>query len=170
MPEHSDSLPFKISALVFVHDARGRQLLIKRNKEPNKDCWSPIGGKLEMALGESPFQCAMREIGEEISLKVSEEDLRMFAMISEKSYEGKAHWLMFLFECKKALTSLPEAMGEGDFAFFEISEIESLKIPETDRKIIWKAWRDFHSEGFAVLRIDCNPEGELSCRVEQTIH
>jgi len=58
--------PFKISVLVFLRDARGRQLLIKRRKAPNLGCWSPIGGKLEMGTGESPFECAIRETGEEV--------------------------------------------------------------------------------------------------------
>ena len=66
-------------------------------KEPNKNCWSPIGGKLEMRLGESPFECAIRETREEIGLEISEGDLHLFSMISEKAYEGSCHWLMFLF-------------------------------------------------------------------------
>ena len=48
--------PFKISVLVFLRDVRGRLLLIKRSKAPNLGCWSPIGGKLEMERGESPFE------------------------------------------------------------------------------------------------------------------
>ena len=66
------SLPFKISVLVFVRDDDGRHLLIRRAKEPNKDCWSPIGGKLEMSEGESPFECAVRETKEEIGLDLQE--------------------------------------------------------------------------------------------------
>lgn len=167
MSEKKDSLPFKISTLIFAHDTQGRQLLIRRNKEPNKFCWSPIGGKLEMTVGESPFQCAIREVREEISLDVSESDLHMFAMISEKSYEGNAHWLMFLFECKKALNELPPIISEGELKFFRRSEISKLKIPETDRKMIWNSWDRFHSGGFVVLRADCHPDGELSYMIEQ---
>ena len=59
------TLPFKISVLVFIKDSQGRFLLICRRKTPNKDRWSPIGGKLEMTQGESPFECAVRETGEE---------------------------------------------------------------------------------------------------------
>ena len=65
------ALPFKISVLVFMHDAQGRLLLIQRTKAPNKGCWSPIGGKLEMATGESPFECAVREVGEESGATVA---------------------------------------------------------------------------------------------------
>ena len=62
------ALPFKISVLVFLRDEAGRLLLIQRTKAPNLGCWSPIGGKLEMGLGESPFECAVRETFEETGL------------------------------------------------------------------------------------------------------
>lgn len=43
------ALPFKISVLVFLRDEAGRLLLLQRTKAPNIGCWSPPGGKLEMA-------------------------------------------------------------------------------------------------------------------------
>ena len=100
-------LPFKISVLVFMHDEAGRLLLIQRTKAPNIGCWSPIGGKLEMATGESPFECAVRETEEETGAKVTTNDLHLFGMISEKGYEGQSHWLMFLFDCRKNWTVPP---------------------------------------------------------------
>ena len=91
-------LPFKISTLIFTHNSQGQQLLIKRKKAPNLGCWSPIGGKLDMPVGESPYECARRETEEEIGLRLDDGDLHCFGYISEKSYEGEGHWLMFLFE------------------------------------------------------------------------
>lgn len=164
-------LPFKISVLVFVRDGDGRQLLIRRAKEPNKDCWSPIGGKLEMSDGESPFECAMRETREEIGLELSEADLHLFAMISERGYEGSAHWLMFLFDCKKPLSAPPPDIREGHFAFFSTGEILSgkIKIPETDKKLLWDVYGKFADGGMAVMRADCSQAGRLSWTFEQTI-
>ena len=81
MPERP--LPFKISVLVFVRNTGGKLLLIRRNKSPNMGMWSPIGGKLEMSEGESPYECAIRETREEIGMELAESDLRMFSMISE---------------------------------------------------------------------------------------
>ena len=151
-------LPFKISVLVFVRDTIGRHLLIERLREPNKNLFSPIGGKLEMALGESPFECAVRETREEIGLSLRESDLHLFAMISEKSYEGGTHWLMFLFDCRPRLDALPPDISEGVFHFVSADEILSGKIPvpETDKVFIWDVWRRFHSSGFAALRADCS--------------
>ena len=149
------TLPFKISALVFVRDTGGKLLLIRRNKAPNLGCWSPIGGKLEMSLGESPFECAIRETREEIGLELTDADLRMFAMISEKSYEGGAHWLMFLFDVKKRISEIPPTISEGEFCLFEESQIESLNIPETDRVLLWSVWKKYAENGFAIMRAEC---------------
>ncbi len=164
-------LPFKISVLVFVKDKNGRLLLIRRAKEPNKDCWSPIGGKLEMLEGESPFECAVRETKEEIGLTISESDLHLFSMISERGYEGSAHWLMFLFDCKKAIDKLPQDISEGNFSLFSIGEIKSgkIKIPETDQKLLWDFWEKYADSGMVVLRADCSRAGELSSKIEQII-
>lgn len=158
-------LPFKISALVFVHNADGDQLLIQRRKAPNLGCWSPIGGKLDMATGESPYECARRETEEEIQLQVDDSDLHCFGYISEKSYEGAGHWLMFLFDCTKPLSRLPATIDEGHFKFFTRAAIDSLAIPETDRTLLWPYY-DRYKKGFVGLRANCDPAGQLSITEE----
>ena len=162
------TLPFKISTLVFVHNALGHQLLIQRKKAPNLGCWSPIGGKLDMSAGESPYECARRETEEEIGLQLSDQDLHCFGYISEKSYEGTGHWLMFLFECKKELPELPAAINEGHFEFFERAAIDDLAIPESDRSLLWPHY-DQHKAGFVGLRANCDPQGQLSITEELKI-
>ncbi|MDP2138796.1 MAG: NUDIX hydrolase, partial [Candidatus Didemnitutus sp.] len=73
----SSELPYKISVLVFLENRAGELLLMLRAKQPNLGVWSPICGKLEMATGESPFECAVRETEEEVGLKVRAEDLHL---------------------------------------------------------------------------------------------
>ena len=46
-------LPHKISTLLYCFDERGRVLLMERAQEPNLGLWSPCGGKLDTAAGES---------------------------------------------------------------------------------------------------------------------
>ena len=147
-------LPFKISVLIFVRNTAGELLLIERAKEPNRGSWSPIGGKLEMKTGESPYETAMREAAEEAGLELSEEDLHLFCMISEKGYEGKNHWLMFLFDCLKPIAELPPTIDEGQFEFFKESELDALPLPDTDRDFLWPIYHKDRS-GFSVLRADC---------------
>lgn len=147
-------LPFKISVLVFLRNSQGELLLMERAKKPNIGCWSPIGGKLEMSEGESPFQTAIRETREEAGLTITEQDLHLFCMITEKGYEASTHWLMFLFDCSKPLEALPAPIEEGRFRFFPDRKIEHLPVPETDRQLLWPIYRD-KRKGFCVLRADC---------------
>lgn len=161
------ALPFKISVLVFMHDEAGRQLLIQRTKAPNLGCWSPVGGKLETATGESPFECAVREAFEETGARITTADLHLFGMISEKGYEGRSHWLMFLFECRKPLPGLPAAIDEGKFGFFARDELARIAIPETDRTLLWPVY-DEHRRGFIAYRAECDPGRPLEMIVEET--
>ncbi|MBQ6705316.1 MAG: NUDIX hydrolase [Opitutales bacterium] len=147
-------LPFKISVLIFIRDGNGKFLMIQRRKAPNKGCWSPVGGKLEMALGESPFECACREASEETGMRISAPDLHLFGMVSERSYEGSGHWLMFLFECLKPIGALPPEIDEGQFAFFSREEIDSAAIPPSDRTLVWPVY-DSHHRSFLAYRAQC---------------
>ena len=161
-------LPFKISALVIVHDEHDRLLMIKRNKSPNIGCWSPIGGKLEMAIGESPFECAVREIEEETQLRVSHEELHLWGYVSEKHFEGDIHWLMFMFDCKRRITKLPRDIDEGRFAFYKHSELETIQTPPGDKRLIWDHYQS-HKNGFIAIRADCHPSRKLDIVVEQSM-
>lgn len=166
MPCIGTPLAYKIAVLVFIKNDRGEHLLLLRAKPPNLGSWSPIGGKLETAGGESPFECAARETLEETGHAIATDDLHLFAMIAEKAYEGEAHWLLFLFECKRPIAALPPAMAEGRFGFFTRAQIDALNLPETDRAALWPVY-DRHRGHFVALRADCNPSGPLHVTVEQ---
>jgi 8-oxo-dGTP diphosphatase len=159
-------LDYKIAVLVFLENVAGEQLLLLRAKPPNLGVWSPIGGKLETAIGESPFECAAREAREETGFAVALPDLHLFAMIAEKAYEGEAHWLLFLFRCKKPIPSLPPDITEGRFGFFTRAAIDTLPIPETDRTALWPTY-DRYRDRFVALRADCDPSRALRVEVEQ---
>ncbi len=159
-------LGYKIAVLVFIENSRGEHLLLLRAKAPNLGTWSPVGGKLETALGESPFECAVRETREETGHVVTPADLHLFAMIAEKAYEGASHWLLFLFRCTKPLDALPAAMDEGRFGFFSRTQIEALPLPETDRTALWQIY-DRHRDHFVALRADCAPGKPLEVVIEQ---
>ena len=128
-------------------------LLLKRSRAPNLGKWSPIGGKLDFSIGESPFECAIRETLEETGMNIDEKDLKLFAYISEKNYEGSGHWLMFLFDCLASLNDLPPNGPEGTFAWFDREEVDNLKIPETDHLLVWPIYDKRHGE-FTALRAD----------------
>jgi 8-oxo-dGTP diphosphatase len=165
-PAPAVPLGYKIAVLVFLENAAGEHLLLLRAKAPNLGIWSPIGGKLEMPTGESPFECAVRETQEETGFVIGLADLHLFAMIAEKAYEGQSHWLLFLFRCRKPLPGLPPDIAEGRFGFFSRAAIDQLPIPETDRSALWPVY-DRYREKFVALRADCAPGKPVKIDYEQ---
>jgi 8-oxo-dGTP diphosphatase len=159
-------LSYKIAVLVFLENTRGEHLLMLRAKPPNLGVWSPIGGKLETALGESPFECAVRETFEETGVRVPADEFHLFAMIAEKAYEGQSHWLMFLFRCKRPLAALPPDISEGRFGFFSRAAIAELPIPETDRTALWPIF-DQYRDRFVALKADCMPGNPVAVVIEE---
>lgn len=110
---------------------------IKKQNDMNKDKWLGVGGKLED--GESPFDCARREILEETGLKVNKlnykgiitfvsdlygtEYMHLFTSddydgeVDYECNEGNLEWVR-----KEDIYSLP--IWEGDKIFFELMEKE----------------------------------------------
>ena len=163
------ALPYKIATLLYCFNERDEVLLLHRAQEPNRGLWSPCGGKLHMETGESPYACACREAQEELCLKLQPGDLHLAGLISEHGYAGQAHWLMFLFEVKPRLRSLPAACSEGTFGFFKRNELAGLPLPQTDREQIWPLfWA--HRGGFFAAHCHCHSEGTNTWTIEEAQH
>ncbi len=142
--------------------------MLQRTKEPNLGLWSPCGGKLQTDIGESPYDCAIREANEELGVKLTNSDLHLVGIISEHGYEGTAHWLMFLFEVKPHINQLPPPNEEGSFGFFDKSDILNLKLPQTDREMIWQLFWE-HRGGFFSAHCHCLEEGKNVWTLEESI-
>lgn len=167
-------LPYKIACLCDLRDKDGRVLLLRRLKEPNKGLCSPIGGKLDMHTGESPAQCAQREIREEAGIEVPIERIHLQGLISETAYEGRVHWLIFYYRVLGPVWVEPREMREGSLEWHEAGAIDALPLPDSDRKIIWPLVRSSEKKapkpGFFAVHIDCSAEasgGEMTWVVEQ---
>ncbi|MFO0832818.1 MAG: NUDIX domain-containing protein [Phycisphaerales bacterium] len=168
----SPQLPYRLACLCDLRDAQGRVLLLRRLKEPNKDLCSPIGGKLDVAVGESPAQCAQREVLEEAGLDIPVSRFHLIGMVSEQSYEGKGHWLMFVYRVLGPTWLEPHDMREGRLDWFTWDQIDKLPLPETDRRIIWPLIHAADPRtpagkpGFFAVHIDCRGP-EMRWSVEQ---
>lgn len=161
------ALPYKISTLLYGFSSLDEVLLLERAQEPNRGLWSPPGGKLETDEGESPYACACREAAEELKLQLRPADLHLTGLVSEHGYQGQAHWLMFLFEIKPRMATLPTPMREGRFAFFRHEMVDELMIPVTDRELIWPLfWQ--HRGGFFAAHCRTQPGGSNDWTVEET--
>jgi 8-oxo-dGTP diphosphatase len=154
--------------LLYCFNERDEVLLLERAREPNLGLWSPCGGKLQTAAGESPHACACREAREEIGLTARSADWHLTGLVSEHGYEGQSHWLMFLFELKLKLRALPPPHPEGRFQFFDRAALAALRLPQTDRDRIWPLfWQ--HRGGFFAAHCHCAANGHYDWTLEESV-
>lgn len=167
------AMPYKIACLCDLRDAHGRILLLRRKKAPNLGLVSPIGGKLDVSCGESPAACARREIMEEAGIDVPLERIHLVGLVSECEFEGRGHWLMFVYRVLGPVEVEAKEMAEGVLEWFRPEDLAGLAVPETDRKVIWPLLHRAESPtggrpGFFAVHIDCR-RGELAWEVQQEI-
>lgn len=158
------ALPYRIAVLCYLFDERGRLLLLHRRRPPNQHLYSPIGGKLHMDEGESPADCALREIREEAQLQLDYADLHLTGLVSEKAFGDQTHWLMFLYEVTRPVSIERTEFEEGTLEWHQLDAVEQLQIPETDRRVIYPLFRRYRGRFFHV-HIDCR-DGACDWRLE----
>ena len=160
-------LPYKVATLLYCFNERDDVLLMERAQKPNLGLWSPCGGKLHTEVGESPYECACREAWEEMQWKITIPELHLTGIITERGYEQAGHWLLFLFEVKTKLKTVPPPHREGTFKFFSPAQMASLKMPKTDVESIWPLfWK--HRGGFFAASCHCGPGDRNEWTVEQS--
>lgn len=159
-------MPYKIAVLCYICNSRGELLLLHRARKPNQNLYSPIGGKLEQGIGESPYACALREVQEEIGIALTLDDIALIGIVSERGHEGEAHWLMFCFEVTKPLDFPGRQIDEGLLEWVAPEQVGALNIPKTDRDVIWPLVREHalflnpqrQTPGFFSVHIDCTDQ------------
>ncbi len=159
--DRTGTLPYRVAVLCYLYDREGRVLLLHRAQAPNLGMYSPVGGKLDLARGEGPHQCALREIREETGVSLDPGDLRLVGIVSERAYQGEAHWLIFLFEALRPIP--PESLAwtrfnEGTLEWAALEDVPNLPIPRTDRDVMWPLVQS-HRGGFFAVHIDWAREG-----------
>ena len=116
-----------LSTLVYcLRD--GETLLLRRNKEPNLGLWVAPGGKIE--AGESPYECAQRELLEETGLQAH--SLRFRGLITEVSPQPDWQWMLFIFTTTEFSGDLETDEREGIFQWWPLPSVARLPIPQAD--------------------------------------
>ncbi len=111
-----------------ILDGEGRLLLIQRLREPEAGCWGLPGGKID--FGERAEQAAVREIAEELGIRVTIERLACVTEIIDAG-DGR-HWVSPVYQARiiSGEPSIREPDKHGGWAWYALGELpEALTTP-----------------------------------------
>lgn len=107
----------------------GQVLLLERVKEPFPGHWVAPGGKLEP--GESPVECAVRELREETGLRARDPALR--GVITETSPRADWQWLIFAYVVRRFDGEVAGDQREGTLKWWPVDAWQQIPMPAADR-------------------------------------
>lgn len=116
----------KRTATLCVLKNGNRMLLLKRLKEPNKDTYTPVGGKLDPY--ESPHAAAIRETWEETGIKVDK--MKYCGLLTETS-PTDYNWTGYVYLAEIDYVP-PPPCNEGYLEWIHFDDILSVPTPKTD--------------------------------------
>lgn len=135
-----------LATLCYVR-SNGKTLMIHRTKKDNDihaDKWNGLGGKLES--GETPQECAIREVREESGLIVK--NLVMKGILTFPLFDAIQDWYAFVFVVDDFAGKLIES-PEGDLHWIDDEELYKLNLWEGDRVFLpWLEGDRFFSAKF----------------------
>ena len=123
----------KLATLCYVQH-ENKTLMLYRNKKENdyhEGKWNGLGGKFEQ--GETPEECAGREVYEESGLRVKDPHLKGF--ITFPLFDGKDDWYVFLFVFNGYEGELIDS-PEGRLEWIDNEKLTELNLWEGDEVFI----------------------------------
>jgi 8-oxo-dGTP diphosphatase len=127
----------KVGTLCYVRRP-GQTLMLHRTRKPNdmhEGKWVGLGGKLEP--GESPEECAIREVYEESGLRIVEPEFR--GVLTFPTFDDIDNWYGFVFVATRFTGELIDST-EGVLAWIDDDALLNLPMWEGDR--IFLRWLD----------------------------
>jgi 8-oxo-dGTP diphosphatase len=131
----------KLATLCYVIDKKqDAALMIHRVKKTNdyhQGKWNGLGGKFE--FGESPEDCAIREIREESGLIVK--NLKLKGFITFPLFDGIEDWYVFLFTSDEFTGELIDS-AEGNLEWIPINKLIKINLWDGDKLFIPWLFKD----------------------------
>jgi 8-oxo-dGTP diphosphatase len=127
----------KVGTLCYVRQA-GKTLMLHRIRKLNdmhEGKWVALGGKLEP--GESPEECAIREVYEESGLRIVDPQFR--GVLTFPEFDGIDNWYGFVFVATRFTGELIDS-AEGVLSWIDDHALPNLPMWEGDR--IFLRWLD----------------------------
>lgn len=120
-----------VSAVALV-DKNGRVLVAQRPKGKHMaGLWEFPGGKIE--ADETPEQCLVRELKEELNIKVTKQDLQPISFVSHR-YDS-FQLIMLLYGCTRWYGH-PRAIEHSDLKWTDAAGLSHLKMPPADAPLL----------------------------------
>lgn len=142
-------------------EKNGQYLMLHRTKkenDENRDKWIGIGGKLEE--GETPYDCARREIYEETGLVTDTLFYRGIITFVSDLYGTE---YMHLFTCDSFVGEITANCEEGELVWIDKNEIENLSIWQGDK--IFLKLLDTEKRFFS-LKLEYSKDDLISHKIE----
>jgi 8-oxo-dGTP diphosphatase len=117
---------------------------IKKSNDMHKGKWNGLGGKLK--LGETPEECAIREIREESGLIPRK--LKLKGFITFPKFDGVHDWYCFIFIAGDLEGKMIDS-EEGSLKWIDDQKLKELNLWEGDRIFLdWLSQDKFFSAKF----------------------
>ncbi len=113
-------------AVICILKHQDKFLLLERLKEPNKDLFTPLGGKIDPY--ETPLDAAKRETWEESGIKVDSMD---FCGILTETSPIKYNWTSYVYMAEIDYLEALEC-NEGTLKWINADDILNIPTPKTD--------------------------------------
>ncbi len=108
---------------------------IKKENDMHEGKWNGLGGKLES--GESPEECAIREVKEESGLDIQNPQLK--GVLTFPAFSKNEDWYVFLFVITEFFGTLIDS-DEGNLEWIDEDKIFDLPLWQGDK--IFLKWLD----------------------------